>query len=154
MINYSDHNVRLGPAENTGLLPRLDQRRRGLALEDGKRLLQPGDLGLTTLLPLLVGLRLRDTLLLKLLQILQHRIQLRLRPVTIRRRLRNELLERGLLLALVLHVLLLRGLRDLVLLCGFVVLLLRGLLVCVPDLEPAATGRASPWMGRIILVMP
>merc|ERR1719439_19262 len=112
-----------------GSLSRLDQRRRGLALEDGKRLLQPGDLGLTTFLPLLVGLRLRDTLLLKLLQILQHRIQLRLRTVTIRRRLRNELLERGLLLALVLHVLLLRGLRDLVLLCGFVVLLLRGLLL-------------------------
>merc|ERR1719405_392497 len=85
-------------------------------------------LTLPALLPLLIGLGLRDALLLQLVPVLQDRVQLGLGPGEVLLRLTDHLLQRRLLLVLVLHVLLLCGLCDLVLLGGLVVLLL-GLLL-------------------------
>merc|ERR1719201_646277 len=95
------HATKGRPAGGHGAFLKKDGRR--LPLQDRERLLQALDLLLPALLALLVGLRLRDTLLLNLLPILQHRLVLVVEPAEVGLRLLHLLLETLELLGLVLH---------------------------------------------------
>merc|ERR1719253_2170384 len=126
---------------------------RGLALEDGERLLEALDLRLAARLALLVGLRLGDAAVLDLRVVLVHGVELGLRLLAVARDLRD-----GLLLGLVLHVLLLGGLDDLVLLGDLLVLGRRvGLLLLdlgeagLADLEDADDAAAGAAGGGVSL---
>merc|ERR1719409_1050414 len=83
---------------------------RRFGLENAEGLLEPGNLILAALLPLLVGHRLHSAARLHLGEVLEHRVQLGLLAGTVFLEVRDALLEAGLLLELVLDVLLLHGL--------------------------------------------
>merc|ERR1719401_1703917 len=87
-----------------------------LVLQCGQSLLEPCDLGLSPRLALLVGLWLRDTPVLDLPVILEHRGKLSVGSVAVGRELGGGLIQRLGLRHFVFHILLLAGLRDLVLL--------------------------------------
>merc|ERR1719163_638062 len=108
-------------------------RRRALlqqrgTLQDRERFLEAGDLCFAPSLPLLIGLDLLVAHLVQLLEVLVERVQLRRDALGVRRELPHRLVEGRGLFCLVLHVLLLCGLRDLVLLRLLLVGRRRGLL--------------------------
>mmetsp|Transcript_53359 Transcript_53359/g.157142 ORF Transcript_53359/g.157142 Transcript_53359/m.157142 type:complete len:719 (+) Transcript_53359:132-2288(+) len=111
MVAHATKQVALGALLQEG----------GLALQGLQRLLESGDLLLPALLALLVGLRLRDTLLGELGVVLHHRSQLRVDAVAVGRELGGVLGEGLGLLGLVGHVRVLGRGGELVLLGGLLV---------------------------------
>merc|ERR1719401_548505 len=97
-------------------------RERCLVLEDGQRLFQARDLGLAALLALPVGLRLGDAPHLDFPVVLHDGAVLSVGRITVRREIRNGLVQGHELLCLVLYVLHFHRLRHRVLLAGLLVL--------------------------------
>merc|ERR1719281_916433 len=104
-----------GPAsapERPAAGPALHEGR--LLLEDPERLLEPRDLCLAAGLPLLVRLRLGDAPVLELLVVVQDGAEFSVRRLPVGSHLGDGLVQRGELLRLVLHILLLHSLGYLV----------------------------------------
>merc|ERR1719161_534107 len=150
----------ISPPENARARALLHQGR--LALEYCERLFEASDLGLTPLLPLLIRLRLGDAALLDLLVILEDARELLAGEVLVGGVLADGLVERLELLRLVLHVLLLQGPRDLVLLRDLLVLRLRIRLIRLllgkilgevrfHDLEDVDDASTGPSCRRVLL---
>merc|ERR1719161_2430018 len=95
-----------------------------LALQDRKCLLQARNFSLAALLPLLIGLRLCNALVVNLGKVLEHSTEFGLRTLAVRGELCELLIEALKLLCLVLHVLLFCGFCYLVVLCHLFILCL------------------------------
>merc|ERR1719230_1794241 len=123
-VGSSPHLVTLGATEGAAAL--LDEG--SLILQDGQSLLEPGNFCLAASLPVLVGLRLGNALVLNLLEVLVDCSELGLNVLLVGGQFGVGLLQASCLLGLVLDVLLLSGLLDLVFLGLLFVGVLCGLL--------------------------
>merc|ERR1719198_1390451 len=92
----------------------------GLLLQNRQGFLEPLNLCLTARLTLLVGLRLLHALLVEFGAVVENGPQFRLLSREIGRQLGHGFVKTLCLCSSILGILLLHGLRDLVLLCGFV----------------------------------